>query len=466
LEFRMSGTALYSDIILPAATWYEKHDLSSTDMHPFIHPFNPAVASPWEAKSDWEIFKTIAKAVSDMAEEIDLEPMKEVVATPLQHDTTAEMAQPLGKIRDWSKGECEPIPGQTMPQIHVVERDYKQIYNKMIALGPNVEKQPSGGKGMNWSLAKEYDELKRRLGTINNGTIADGCPDISDARNACEAVLTLSSTSNGKIAVRAWEALEKQTNLELKDLALDREGDLMTFDKITAQPQTVITSPAFSGSEKDGRRYSPFTTNVEKMIPFRTITGRQSFFLDHDMMKEFGEAMAVYKPILNQKPFNSNRPEAEGKEITLNYLTPHNKWSIHSMYFDSKPMLNLFRGGPTIWLNKDDAEEIGVADNDWIECFNRNGVVVARAVVSHRIPRTVAFMHHAQDRHIHVPGTKLTQNRGGTHNSPTRIHMKPTHMIGGYAQLSYGFNYYGPTGNQRDLNVVIRKLKEVDWLES
>ena len=62
LDFRMSGTALYSDIILPAATWYEKHDLSSTDMHPFIHPFNPAIASPWEAKSDWEVFKTIAKA--------------------------------------------------------------------------------------------------------------------------------------------------------------------------------------------------------------------------------------------------------------------------------------------------------------------------------------------------------------------------------------------------------------------
>lgn len=107
----------------------------------------------------------------------------------------------------------------------------------------------------------------------------------------------------------------------------------------------------------------------------------------------------------------------------------------------------------------------GVADNDWIECFNRNGVVVARAVVTHRIPRGMAFMHHAQDRHINVPGTKLTSTRGGTHNSPTRIHVKPTHMIGGYGKLSYGFNYYGPTGNQRDLNVVIRKLKEVDWLE-
>ncbi|MEH7662996.1 molybdopterin dinucleotide binding domain-containing protein, partial [Bacillus velezensis] len=106
-----------------------------------------------------------------------------------------------------------------------------------------------------------------------------------------------------------------------------------------------------------------------------------------------------------------------------------------------------------------------IKDNDWIECFNRNGVVVARAVLSHRIPKGMAFMHHAQDRHINVPGTKLTNNRGGTHNSPTRIHVKPTQMIGGYAQLSYGFNYYGPTGNQRDLNVVIRKLKEVDWLE-
>jgi nitrate reductase / nitrite oxidoreductase, alpha subunit len=465
LDFRMSGTALYSDVILPAATWYEKYDLSSTDMHPFVHPFNPAIASPWEAKSDWEVFQKIAKGVSKLATELNLEPVKEVVATPLQHDTKGEMAQPLGLVKDWSKGECEPIPGKTMPQIHVVERDYKQIYNKMIALGPNVVKQPLGAHGINWMVEQEYESLKKRLGTIQNGTMVDGCPDIRDARNACEVVLTLSSTTNGKIAVRAWKSLEKQTNLELKDLAEDREGDLITFDKITAQPQTVITSPVFSGSEKDGRRYSPFTTNVERMVPYRTITGRQSFFVDHEMMKEFGESLAIYKPILNHKPFRSNRPDVEGKEIILNYLTPHNKWSIHSMYFDSQPMLTLFRGGPTIWLNKDDAAEIGVKDNDWIECFNRNGVVVARAVVTHRIPRSVAFMHHAQDRHIHVPGTKLTENRGGTHNSPTRIHIKPTHMIGGYAQLSYGFNYYGPTGNQRDLNVVIRKLREVDWLE-
>ena len=73
-------------------------------------------------------------------------------------------------------------------------------------------------------------------------------------------------------------------------------------------------------------------------------------------------------------------------QITLKYLTPHHKWSTHSMYFDSQQLLTLFRGGQTIWLNEDDAKEINVQDNDWVEAFNKNGIVAARAVVSPRIP--------------------------------------------------------------------------------
>ncbi|POD84046.1 Nitrate reductase [Lactiplantibacillus plantarum subsp. plantarum] len=59
----MVATPMYSDVILPAATWYEKADLSSTDMHPFIHPFNAAINPMWESKSDWQQFKTLAKDV-------------------------------------------------------------------------------------------------------------------------------------------------------------------------------------------------------------------------------------------------------------------------------------------------------------------------------------------------------------------------------------------------------------------
>ncbi|THF76064.1 nitrate reductase subunit alpha [Cohnella fermenti] len=467
MDFRMAGNALYSDIVLPAATWYEKSDLSSTDMHPFVHPFNPAVPPQWESRSDWDIFKELAHSFSDMAAGQFSGLQKEIVATPLLHDSPDELAQPFGLIRDWSKGECEPIPGRTMPHIQVVERDYAAVYEKMISLGPNVKEKPIGTKGISWSAAPEYEKLRRVLGVSRRPGLSEGCPDISTDRNVAEAILTLSTTTNGHMAVRAWESLEKKTHLHLKDLAEERAEELFTFDDITSKPKTVITSPAFSGSEQGGRRYSPFTTNVERLIPWRTLTGRQQFYVDHEMLREFGETLATFKPTLKTAPFHpkSRRPVEGGKEIVLNYLTPHNKWSIHSMYFDSLPMLTLFRGGPTVWINNEDAEEAGLADNDWIECFNRNGVVVARAVVSHRIPRGMAFMHHAQDRHINVPGSPISETRGGTHNSPTRIHVKPTHMIGGYAQLSYGFNYYGPTGNQRDLHVIIRKLQEVDWLE-
>ncbi|MDG3086587.1 molybdopterin dinucleotide binding domain-containing protein [Vibrio hannami] len=186
-------------------------------------------------------------------------------------------------------------------------------------------------------------------------------------------------------------------------------------------------------------------------------------------MQEFGEDLPTFKAPLRKAAFynKDGQPASTTQEIKLRYLTPHFKWSYHSTYYDTLPMLTLFRGGPHVWMNNKDAATVGIRDNDWLEMYNRNGVVVARAVVSHRLPRGVAFMYHVQDRTINVPGSKITKERGGTFNSPTRIHVKPTQMIGGYAQLSYGFNYYGPTGNQRDEQVVIRKLErnEVDWLE-
>lgn len=117
-------------------------------------------------------------------------------------------------------------------------------------------------------------------------------------------------------------------------------------------------------------------------------------------------------------------------------------------------------GGPVVWLSREDAERIGVRDNDWIEACNRNGIVACRAVVTHRLPRGTCFMYHAKDRHLNVPRTELAGNRGGMDNSLTRIVWKPTHLIGGYAQLSYAFNYYGPTGSQRDELTVVRKRRQ------
>jgi nitrate reductase alpha subunit len=116
-------------------------------------------------------------------------------------------------------------------------------------------------------------------------------------------------------------------------------------------------------------------------------------------------------------------------------------------------------------MSEADARDGGIIDNDWIEVFNRNGALVARAVVSQRIPPGTTMMYHAQERIVNTPGSEITGRRGGIHNSVTRIVVKPTHMIGGYAQQSYGFNYYGPVGSNRDEFIILRKMTDVDWLE-
>ena len=82
-------------------------------MHPFIHPLTSAVDPVWECKSDWEIYKAIAKAFSRVAPEV-LGVEKDVVLTPIQHDLPGEIAQALD-VKEWKKGEVEPIPGKTMP---------------------------------------------------------------------------------------------------------------------------------------------------------------------------------------------------------------------------------------------------------------------------------------------------------------------------------------------------------------
>ncbi len=127
-------------------------------------------------------------------------------------------------------------------------------------------------------------------------------------------------------------------------------------------------------------------------------------------------------------------------------------------------MLTLSRGGPTMWMSETDAAKIGVRDNDWIEAVNRNGVVVCRAVVTHKMPEGTVYLYHAQERVIDVPKAEVNGRRGGIHNSLTRLLIKPSHIIGGYAQLSFAFNYLGPTGNQRDeVTVIRRRSQEVEY---
>ncbi len=464
LNFRMDTSALYSDIVLPAATWYEKDDINTTDMHSFINPMQAAVPPAWESKADWDIFTALAAKVSELASGNMATEIEDVVMQPLMHDSPDELAQT--KMGDWRKGEVEAIPGKTMPKFKVVKRNYGDLYEQMTSLGLGVRKNGVAAHGLRIDVEDFYDELARKQPHEPAGSEEEILrPTLKRGRQVAEAILALDPAANGELAHRAFEAEEAKTGLELTHLGAGQRDTRISFADLISQPRRILTTPTWSGKVSKGRPYSPFTINVEDLVPWRTLTGRQHFYLDHEQYLAWGESLPVYKPRPDHAMLSeTERSLAEGQDgVLFNYITPHGKWSIHSTYGDNERMMTLSRGGYPIWLNAKDAASLGIADNDWVELYNDNGVFVQRCTTSSRIPRGTVFVYHATERTVGIPISPRRGKRAGMNNSLTRTRLKPVLMSGGYAQFTYGFNYWGPTGVNRDTFVYVRRIDRPNY---
>jgi len=494
LNMRMNTTPTYCDIVLPAAHWYEKEDINTTELHSFVHPMGAATPPNWEAKSDWDAFKFLAKKFSELSKTHFPKPVREVMAAPLNHDTPGEISQhALDGIKDWKKGECEAIPGKTMPSLSVVTRDYANTYNRYISLGP-LMKTKYGFHGIMISGKELYEEYMNQEHTDTVEFDGEKYISLREAKEVANCILAFSGTTNGEVSYRQWVEEEHHTGLHgdiyddakaaVKSIYGDtvefREGAhglaeeiagpdrnvTMTYDDIVAQPRRWLTSPLWTGDNRRGRTYGTWTIHTERRVPWRTLTGRQHFYLDHPVFLDFGEGLCTAKYKLNPAKMNELEKSDKTDALQLNYITPHGKWQIHSTHYDNLRMLTLSRGGNSCWINDRDAESVGIKDNDWIEAYNDNGIFVCRAVVSARIPSGTAFAYHSQERTVNIPKAEQRNKiRGGFHNSLTRQRLKPTLMTGGYGQFSYAFNGWGPIPIIRDTTVLVRKMRnqEVKW---
>lgn len=457
LNFRMDTTALYSDIVLPSAGWYEKNDLNTTDLHSFIHPLGRAVPPCYESRPDWDIFHALAARISELAPPHFPQPVQDVVTTPLLHDTPDEIAQP--EIRDWTRGECEPVPGKTMPHFAVVERDYVNLVHRWRCLGPGLKAHGVEDRGIHMPVGDLYDELAGApKAYVWNG---ERFPSLVDPVEAANMILSFAPETNGEVAWRGFKDQERRTGVGLADLAERYRGVRYDFDALADQPRRLLTSPCWSGILNEGRAYTAYAMNVERLVPWRTLTGRQHLYLDNEMYRAFGESLPTFKPKIDvDESRYLAESRATGPSVMLNVLTPHGKWHIHTTYYDTLRMLSLSRGIEPLWLNDRDAAAIGVSDNDWVEAYNDHGVVVTRAVVSARLPRGICFFYHAPERTVGFPKSPTRgDRRGGGTNSLTRLKLKPVLMVGGYAQHCYRFNDYGPPASDRDSYAIVHRLE-------
>lgn len=467
LNFRMDSTANYSDIVLPAAFWYEKYDVTFGDMHTFVHPLTPATDPPWEAKHDWDAFLQIARKFSELAKTHFPEPVKDVVLKPLWMDTPDMMGQSMGEVKDWKKGETEPVPGKNFPTVHVVERDYTKVYHMLTSLGPNVSKPGGyGSKGQYTDLTPIVEEELKHNETLD---VKDGRVSFERPFQACELICQIAPELNGRLAHQFFREMEKKVGLQLTDLVESVKDRKVHYQDIISQPRRIHTSPQWSALLTDNqgnqRTFGPWTMNTERLKPWHTLSGRQEIYFDHQGIREMGEALPTNKPPLDMAAIGDVRMDRAGKKTkAFRFITPHGKWQIHSSFRDHWPMMQLSRGGPTVWINPEDAEDIDVKDNDWVEMFCENGIEVVRAVVSHQVPKKMAITYHQVERHVNVPFSPLAKHykksdlRGGNNNATTRILMNPHTMIGGYAQFSYYINYWGTSPSERDHGILIRKM--------
>ena len=213
----------------------------------------------------------------------------------------------------------------------------------------------------------------------------------------------------------------------------------MTFEQLKQHPQRFEDRRgSLEQRHQGGSAYTPFQHQVEKKRPWRTLIGRQQFYIDHHWFLEFGEQLPVYK-----------EPLADSAKYPLFWNTPHGRWSIHSTWRDARYMLRLQRGVPIVYIHPDDAKARSIPDNDWVKVFNENGSFVCKVQILPGEKRERLTMYHGWEKYLGFL-------QGGW-QSPTMIKIKPTQLVGGYGHVNFKLNYWGPTGNNRDIKVEIEK---------
>jgi len=332
-DYRMSETAVYSDILLPAKSHYEVWDLrTSPGYHRFTNLAQPiANMKPvGEAMDEWSMMALIAKKLEEIAnkpENIDKSKVKDEkrFAKPGFHDLAIAYKE-FTNTDEESEAAMEPYLG-----------------TDKLALEAAIDKCEQYSP---WTVEKMYK--------------AGGFLQINE--------------KGGKV------------------------------------------SPLYAD-----RPYNTFENMLYKFERFETVTGRQTFYVDHDMYIRMGAntnvGMEGIRPI-------------DPKRYPFTLMTPHARWSIHSNYKASRTLQRLQRGVPYIQINRLVAEKMAIQDGDTIKVFNALGEFYIMAKVSSSCPPDGLVMEHGWEPYMYK------FNRGHNECVPTALNL--LEMADGWGHLKFG----------------------------
>jgi nitrate reductase alpha subunit len=192
-----------------------------------------------------------------------------------------------------------PVPGKNAPTWRWWSATTRTSTSSS-SLGPLLDKLGNGGKGINWNTEKKSSSSANSTITKTSGD-QPGRPRIDTAIDAAEVILSLAPETNGQVAVKAWDALSEFTGIDHSHLALSKDERSASA---TSRRSRARSSPARPGRawKTNTSATTPATPTCTKLIPWRTLTGRQQFYQDHPWMQAFGEQLMSYRPPVNTRP--------------------------------------------------------------------------------------------------------------------------------------------------------------------
>lgn len=182
---------------------------------------------------------------------------------------------------------------------------------------------------------------------------------------------------------------------------------------IVLNREAGLTSPLYAN-----RPYHSWEEQVYLKRPYPTLSGRQTFYVDHELFLRLG------------CPVPTARESLHPSKFPLRFYSPHTRWGIHSTWRSNKYMLRLQRGVPHVYLNPADAKKRGIQDGDQVRVWNDVGDFTAMAKLHPSTRPGTLTMEHAWEPH-------QFKDRKGMDN-PVAGGASPLELAGGWGHLKFG----------------------------
>ena len=220
-------------------------------------------------------------------------------------------------------------------------------------------------------------------------------------------------------------------------LATLRERGWMPIQGNGPMPGGQLFGSAFDPSET----FCGFRWHVERGMPYATMSGRATFYVDHEWFLEAGEELPAHK-----------LPPASGGEHPFVLTGGHPRWSIHACNATNPVLMETTRGHPTLVMNSTDAARLGICDDSLVEVCNDLGSMQVAARLSGGVRPGQVILYAAWEPYGFSGWADGTQVEAGM--------VKWLHLATGWGHLRYSPLQWQPAQSDRNTRVAVRPAPE------